>query len=104
MQLVPYPLNRFAVPRSEGGSHIHYVLCKDRATLVWATNLADIEKHVLLSVAPHLNRPTLVFDLDPGESAGILDCGRVALRLKDLFDALNLQSFIKVAGSKGGCI
>jgi hypothetical protein len=42
-----------------------------------------------------------VFDLDPAEPAQILDCGRVALHLKDLFDTLNLQSFVKVSGSKG---
>jgi bifunctional non-homologous end joining protein LigD len=71
-------VKRFAVPRSEGGSDIRYVLCNDRATLVWATKLADIEKH-LLAVAPDLNRPTsFVFDLDPGEPAEILDCGGVA--------------------------
>jgi DNA primase len=39
----PTWVKRFAVPRSEGGSDIHYVLCNDRATLVWATNLAEIE-------------------------------------------------------------
>ncbi len=98
----PAWVKRFAVPRSEGGSDIHYVLCNDRATLVWVTNLADIEKHVLLAKAPNLNRPTsVVFDLDPGEPAGILDCGEVAIHLKGLFDALNLQSFVKVSGSKG---
>ena len=78
------------------------MLCNDRATLVWVTNLADIEKHVLLARAPELNRPTsLVFDLDPGEHADILDCGRVALHLKKLFDSLDLQSLVKVSGSKG---
>ncbi len=98
----PSWVKRFAVPRSEGGSAIHYVLCNDRATLVWVTNLADIEKHVLLARAPELNRPTsLVFDLDPGEHADILDCGRVALHLKKLFDSLDLQSLVKVSGSKG---
>jgi bifunctional non-homologous end joining protein LigD len=92
----------FAVPRTEGGGAINYVLCNDKATLVWATNLADIEKHVLLACAPDLNRPTsIVFDLDPGEPAGILECGRVALHLKKVFEGLNLRSFIKVSGSKG---
>ena len=95
-------VKRFAVPRSEGGPDINYVLCNDRATLVWATNLGDIEKHVLLAHAPELNRPTsVVFDLDPGEPAGILDCGEVALHLKKVFDALKLESFVKVSGSKG---
>jgi bifunctional non-homologous end joining protein LigD len=95
-------VKRFAVPRSEGGADIHYILCNDRATLAWVTNLGDIEKHALLAKVPDLHRPTsLVFDLDPGEPAGILDCGKVALHLKDLFDSLSLQSFVKVSGSKG---
>ena len=86
-------VKRFAVPRSEGGPDINYMLCNDRATLIWATNLGDIEKHVLLARAPELNRPTsVVFDLDPGEPAGILDCGEVALHLKKLFDALETGS------------
>jgi bifunctional non-homologous end joining protein LigD len=98
----PSWVKRFAVPRSEGGSEIKYVLCNDRATLMWVTNLADIEKHVLLACAPALHKPTsLVFDLDPGEPADIIDCGRVALHLKKLFDSLDLQSFVKVSGSKG---
>ncbi|MEA3207474.1 MAG: bifunctional non-ous end joining protein LigD [Chthoniobacter sp.] len=95
-------VKRFAVPRSEGGADIHYVLCNDRATLIWATNLGDIEKHVLLAHAPELNRPTsVVFDLDPGERAGILECGEIALHLKKVFDGLKLESFVKVSGSKG---
>ena len=98
----PSWVKTFAVPRSEGGPDIHYVLCNDRATLVWATNLADIEKHVLLARAPDLNHPTsVVFDLDPGEPAGILECGEIALHLKSVFEAWGLQSFVKVSGSKG---
>jgi bifunctional non-homologous end joining protein LigD len=98
----PLWVKKFAVPRSEGGSDIQYVLCNDRATLIWATNLGDIEKHVLLARAPDLYRPTaVVFDLDPGESTTILDCGKVALHLKNVFDALELKSFVKVSGSKG---
>ena len=95
-------VKRFAVPRTGGGSDIQYVLCNDRPTLIWATNLADIEKHVLLAIAPSLERPTsLVFDLDPGEPAGILECAQVALHLRELFRAWGLESFVKVSGSKG---
>lgn len=92
----------FAAPRSEGGADINYVLCNDRATLIWATNLGDIEKHVLLAQAPDLNRPTsVVFDLDPGDGADILDCAEIALHLKTVFAALRLECFAKVSGSKG---
>ncbi len=98
----PNWVKRFAVPRSEGGPDIQYVLCNDLPTLVWATNLADIEKHVLLARAPELNHPTsVVFDLDPGEPAGLLECGVVALHLKELFERWGLTSFVKVSGSKG---
>jgi bifunctional non-homologous end joining protein LigD len=95
-------VERFSVPRESGGSDIRYILCNDRATLVWVTSLADIEKHVLLSHAPDLNRPTsLVFDLDPGEPANILDCGEIALKLRQTLQSLGLESFVKVSGSKG---
>ena len=33
----PEWVERFAVPRTEGGSDIYYVLCNDIATLVWVT-------------------------------------------------------------------
>jgi bifunctional non-homologous end joining protein LigD len=95
-------VKRFAVPRSEGGPDINYVLCNDRATLIWATNLGDIEKHVLLARVPEVDSPTsIVFDLDPGEPAGILECGEVALHLKKVFEGLGLETFVKVSGSKG---
>ncbi len=92
----------FPVERTEGEGTIRYILCNDEATLLWATNLGDIEKHVLLGKAPKLQFPTsVVFDLDPGAPAGILEAGAVALHLKEIFDALGLACFVKVSGSKG---
>ncbi len=47
-------------------------------------------------------RPTvLAFDLDPGPPADIVDCCRVALRLRDLFGHFDVRSFPKTSGSKG---
>ncbi|MGI8413658.1 MAG: DNA ligase D [Solirubrobacteraceae bacterium] len=81
---------------------VRYTLAQDRSTLVWLGNLADIELHTSLSLAPAPRRPTmLVFDLDPGAPAGILECCEVALVLRGLFDALGLQSVVKTSGSKG---
>lgn len=98
----PAWVKTFAVPRSEGGPAINYILCNDRATLLWTANLGDIEKHVLLARAPALDQPTsVVFDLDPGPPAGILECAKVALHLRELFETWGLESFVKVSGSKG---
>jgi bifunctional non-homologous end joining protein LigD len=81
---------------------IEYTLVQDRPTLVWLANLADIELHTPLLLAPAPHRPTmLVFDLDPGAPAGLVECCEVGLVLRGLFQALGLQSFAKTSGSKG---
>jgi bifunctional non-homologous end joining protein LigD len=43
----------------------------------------------------------LVFDLDPGPPATIVECCRVALWLQGMFEGLRMQSFAKTSGSKG---
>ncbi len=81
---------------------VNYTLAQDRATLIWLANLADVELHTSLSLADQPQRPTmLVFDLDPGEPAGIVECCEVALVLRGLFGQLRLESFVKTSGSKG---
>jgi bifunctional non-homologous end joining protein LigD len=81
---------------------IDYVLADDLPTLVWLANLAAIELHVPLARADCIERPTaLVFDLDPGAPASIVECCRVALQLQGMFEGLGLQSFAKTSGSKG---
>jgi bifunctional non-homologous end joining protein LigD len=81
---------------------IDYLLAEDRATLVWLANLAALELHTPLALAEAPERPTaLVFDLDPGEPATIVQCCRVALTLQGMFENLGLQSFAKTSGKKG---
>jgi bifunctional non-homologous end joining protein LigD len=86
--------------RNEGD--IDYCLCNERATLVWMAQLASLELHPSLSLAEEIERPTvLAFDLDPGAPAGILECCRVGLRLRELFSGVGLECFPKASGSKG---
>ena len=81
---------------------VNYTLAQDRATLVWLANLADIELHTSLALADRPERPTmLVFDLDPGAPAGIVECCQVALVLRGLFGQLGLESMAKTSGAKG---
>ncbi len=90
------------VPRKGRAGDIHYVMINDVASLVWAANLASLEMHVFLSRYPKVHQPTsIVFDLDPGEPANVLDCAQVSLWIRDLLDKLGLQSFVKSSGSKG---
>jgi bifunctional non-homologous end joining protein LigD len=84
------------------GGEIEYCLVEDLPTLVWAANLANVELHTSLSPASDLEHPTaLVFDLDPGAPADVLDCGQVGLWIRGMFEQLGLRSYPKTSGSKG---
>src|SRR3954453_8691168 len=66
-------------------ANIDYYVVNELATLLWAVNLGSIELHTSLHLRQDLHRPTAIaFDLDPGEGAGILDCGEVAVRVRAL--------------------
>ena len=79
-----------------------FCLAQDLPTLVWAANLADLELHTSLARKRDVARPTMmVFDLDPGPPANIVQCCQVGLWLRDLLAAMKLKSFPKTSGSKG---
>jgi bifunctional non-homologous end joining protein LigD len=81
---------------------MNYCLANDLPTLVWAANLADLELHTSLSRKDNLDRPTMmVFDLDPGAPADIVQCCQVGLWLRDMLAKMKLESFAKTSGSKG---
>lgn len=88
---------------SEGNRRmVHYILANDLPTLVWLANLAAIELHPSLSLAKEVSCPTMmVFDLDPGPPANIVQCCQVAMWLREIFQHFDLQSFPKTSGSKG---
>ncbi len=88
---------------SEGNNRdMQYCLAQDLPTLVWAANLADIELHTSLSRKRDVARPTMmVFDLDPGAPADIVQCCEVGLWLREILQSLKLESFAKTSGSKG---
>jgi bifunctional non-homologous end joining protein LigD len=89
---------------------INYALMNDLPTLVWAANLAALEFHVPMwkvntrarSAATRTRNPDLlVFDLDPGPPATIVQCCEVAQRVRDVLDADGLAGYPKTSGSKG---
>ena len=88
---------------SEGNQRtMNYCLANDLPTLVWAANLADLELHTSLARKNNVARPTMmVFDLDPGPPADIVQCCQVGLWLRELLGKMKLKSFPKTSGSKG---
>jgi bifunctional non-homologous end joining protein LigD len=84
------------------GADVSFCRLDDTAALLWSVNHGNLEMHPLLSVAPDFDTPTtVVFDLDPGEPAGILDAAEIALVLGDMLHGVKLRSFPKSSASKG---
>ena len=87
---------------SRNKAEVNYCLANDLPTLVWVANLASLELHTSLAHADDIQRPTmLVFDLDPGAPAAMVECARVGLMVREVLDQLGLACFPKTSGSKG---
>lgn len=89
------------MPSDRHGS-IDYCMADSMEGLLWVANLASLELHTLLSRTDNPDRPTMmVFDLDPGPPAGMLDCLKLAIKIRGLFSHLKLEIFPKTSGGKG---
>jgi bifunctional non-homologous end joining protein LigD len=87
------------VPRAEGPARM--VLVQDLASLVWAANLVT-EFHTpqwVIEAPGEADR--LVFDLDPGAPATVVECCEVALWLRERLAADGIAAYAKTSGSKG---
>jgi bifunctional non-homologous end joining protein LigD len=99
------------------GEPIEYVVIDDLPALMWAANLASLELHVPMWRFPspgpgpaHDSAPApehglepdlLVFDLDPGAPATIVDCCRVAEALRPALADAGIDALPKTSGGKG---
>lgn len=82
-----------------------FAVITDAEGLAWAANLAALELHVpQWRLGPRDGRhppDRVVFDLDPGEGTTVVDCCRVAERLRALLDEHRLAVYPSTSGGKG---
>jgi bifunctional non-homologous end joining protein LigD len=86
------------------GSTITYLVIDDLPALIWAANLAALELHVPMWRFPRRGQPEpdlLVFDLDPGQPASVVECCRVAEALRPVLESAGLRPLAKTSGGKG---
>ena len=95
------------------GETVTYLLVDDLPGLIWVANLAGLELHAPMwrlpgevAAAPVPDGPErepdlLVFDLDPGLPATIVECCAVALELRPMLQADGLDPLAKTSGGKG---
>ncbi|NNG37956.1 ATP-dependent DNA ligase [Flexivirga sp. ID2601S] len=104
----PAWLDRVTLPSSGsrgGGDSVTYPLVDDLAALTYLANLAALEFHVpqwrLADDLPGLP-DRLVIDLDPGAPAGLTECARLALLVRDRLHEVGMTRCAPVtSGSKG---
>ncbi|MGW2300216.1 non-homologous end-joining DNA ligase [Streptomyces sp. NPDC001809] len=88
------------VPRSDA-PRARQVVVEDLASLMWAANLV-VEFHTpQWTASSPAVADRLVFDLDPGAPATVVECCRVALHLRARLAEDGLEAFAKTSGSKG---
>jgi DNA ligase D-like protein (predicted polymerase)/DNA ligase D-like protein (predicted 3'-phosphoesterase) len=90
---------------SRGTTTATFVVVEELATLVYLANLAVLELHVpqwRVDAADGVEPPDeLVFDLDPGPGTTVVECCRVATRIRDALAEDGLAVRPKTSGSKG---
>ena len=90
------------VPSGSAGKVIRYILCNDRKTLVYLANLGCIAMHPWSSRVDQLDHPDfLIIDLDPSEGVPFAVVTQVALKVKQVIDAVGLESYPKTSGATG---
>lgn len=98
----PSWLERHTIRHS--GRTVVYPVVDSEAGLAWLGQQASLEVHVPQwrfdgdRTGPATR---LVFDLDPGPGAGLAECARVALAVRDMVDEIGLRTFPVTSGSKG---
>ena len=82
-----------------------FIVVEELATLVYLANLAVLELHVpqwRVDEQGGVETPDeLVFDLDPGEGTTVVECARVAERVRGILADDGLWACPKTSGSKG---
>jgi bifunctional non-homologous end joining protein LigD len=81
---------------------IRYPLVNDELSLLWMVNMGCIDMNVWYSRVDKPERPDFVlFDLDPSPDVGFKETVQVALLVKEVLDALDLEGLPKTSGSDG---
>jgi len=95
----PEWVDRARIRTSDG--HQRQVLCNKKATLAYLANQACVTAHLFSSRVDRLDVPDrMIIDLDP-PGDGFAAVRKAAVRCRDLFDELELSSFVKTTGSRG---
>jgi bifunctional non-homologous end joining protein LigD len=81
---------------------VNFPIVQDLPSLLWLINLGCIDLNPWYARCDDTDRPDFLhFDLDPGPGADFAKVREVALRVREILDALKMPTYPKTTGSKG---
>ncbi|WP_232067287.1 DNA ligase D [Flavobacterium bizetiae] len=81
--------------------YLNYLICNDKATLLYMANLGCIEMNPWNSTIKHIENPDwLVIDIDPDKD-DFQEVVKTALTVKEVLDELETDCYCKTSGATG---
>ena len=92
----------FKVKSESSNKIIDYIVCNNKATLLYVANLGCIEMNPWNSTTKKQNHPTwMVIDIDPSDKNKFTDVVDAALATKMVLDKAGVSSYCKTSGASG---
>lgn len=92
----------FPVESESSHKTIDYIVCNNKATLLYLANLGSIEINPWNSMIQKPDKPTwMVIDIDPSSKNTFTEVVDVALMTKAVLDKAGIPSYCKTSGSSG---
>ncbi len=81
---------------------IHYIMCNDKASLLYIANLGCIEMNPWNSAAPKIDNPSyIVIDIDPSDKNSFDEVIETAQAVKAVLDKAGAAGYCKTSGATG---
>ena len=98
----PSWVKKVEIHSDSGDKTIHYIVCNDKATLLYLANLGCIEMNPWNSATTKLKNPSyLVIDIDPSEKNTFNQVIETALMTKQILDKAGAACYCKTSGATG---
>lgn len=92
----------FKVKSESNNKIIDYIVCNNKATLLYVANLGCIEINPWNSTMKKPDHPTwMVIDIDPSDKNTFTEVVDTALAVKTVLDKAGIRSYCKTSGSSG---
>ena len=98
----PAYVDVFKVDSESSNKVIDYIVCNNKATLLYVANLGCIEINPWNSTTKKPDNPTwMVIDIDPSNKNKFTEVVDVALATKKVLDKAGVESYCKTSGASG---